>query len=245
MSTSSETAALYKSVVEDVIQKVRVDFVNMGVDEQVLIDLQSLWEQKLVESGSLGGAEYPVLGRDYGASAGFYFYNPTGGPPDGDNNAGGPMMVDPRQIGSSNAAYPLHFVPSSYYPGPGMSSVFGTPGTGTGTGTGGASAAPRPPPSSQHLQSKPSSIGQFDGAADAGNPNHSADGDELGSSLDDDSETSVDLLSSTSPTENILLCQYEKVARTKNKYRCTFRLGILHVGGREYAFHKATADYQW
>jgi hypothetical protein len=35
-------ARIYKGVIEDVIRNVRNDFVNMGVDEQVLYDLQQV-----------------------------------------------------------------------------------------------------------------------------------------------------------------------------------------------------------
>lgn len=49
---------LYKSVIEDVIKNVRNDFVNMGVDEQVLFDLQLLWEQKLLDYKVISPSEY-------------------------------------------------------------------------------------------------------------------------------------------------------------------------------------------
>ena len=51
MSNRNEVAIIYKQVIEDVLRKVRRDFVNMGVDEQVLQELQSGWEQKLMNSG--------------------------------------------------------------------------------------------------------------------------------------------------------------------------------------------------
>lgn len=41
---------LYKSVIEDVVTSVREAFVDDGVDEQVLMDLKSMWERRLQES---------------------------------------------------------------------------------------------------------------------------------------------------------------------------------------------------
>lgn len=49
---------MYKSVIEEVIKNVRNDFVNMGVDEQVLYDLQMLWEQKLLDYKVISPSEY-------------------------------------------------------------------------------------------------------------------------------------------------------------------------------------------
>lgn len=38
-------------VIENVIERVRPHFVDMGVDEQVLVHLQEAWERKVIESG--------------------------------------------------------------------------------------------------------------------------------------------------------------------------------------------------
>lgn len=42
MSFLTWQEALYKAVIEEVIHNVRNDFVNMGIDEQVLIDLREV-----------------------------------------------------------------------------------------------------------------------------------------------------------------------------------------------------------
>jgi transcription initiation factor TFIIA large subunit len=44
---------VYLHVVEDVINNVRTDFQSEGVDDNVLNELQSLWELKLVQSGAI------------------------------------------------------------------------------------------------------------------------------------------------------------------------------------------------
>jgi hypothetical protein len=46
-------ALLYRNVIDEVIRNVRREFVNMGVDEQVLEMLKRTWEEKLVDSGVL------------------------------------------------------------------------------------------------------------------------------------------------------------------------------------------------
>lgn len=54
---------VYLHVVEDVINNVRTDFQSEGVDDNVLNELQSLWELKLVQSGAIqeaSGHEAPA-----------------------------------------------------------------------------------------------------------------------------------------------------------------------------------------
>ncbi|PVU90745.1 hypothetical protein BB561_004734 [Smittium simulii] len=46
-------------------------------------------------------------------------------------------------------------------------------------------------------------------------------------------------------TEHMVLCQYDKVSRTKNKWKCVLKDGIMLVNGRNYLFHKANGDFEW
>lgn len=45
--------------------------------------------------------------------------------------------------------------------------------------------------------------------------------------------------------ENVVLCQYEKVSRTRNKWRCIFKSGLIHVNGVDYAFSRANGEFEW
>jgi len=74
MSNSSEVASFYKGVVDEVIRNVRTEFVNMGVDEQVLVDLQMTWEQKLIEQRVFQASDYPMTTvRDFGGPMPFFY----------------------------------------------------------------------------------------------------------------------------------------------------------------------------
>ncbi|KAG0349560.1 hypothetical protein BG004_004413 [Podila humilis] len=73
-------------------------------------------------------------------------------------------------------------------------------------------------------------IRQVDGGDDE------QDDTELGSDLDD-SEDDMD-----EELDNIGLCQYDKVSRTKNKWKFVLKDGILLINGRDYLFHKANGD---
>ncbi|XP_036438338.1 transcription initiation factor IIA subunit 1 isoform X2 [Colossoma macropomum] len=54
-ANSNPVPKLYRSVMEDVINEVRELFLDEGVDEQVLMELKTLWESKLVQSKAVDG----------------------------------------------------------------------------------------------------------------------------------------------------------------------------------------------
>ncbi|CAL1586068.1 unnamed protein product [Knipowitschia caucasica] len=54
-ANSNPVPRLYKSVIEDVINEVRELFLDEGVDEQVLLELKTLWENKLQQSKAVEG----------------------------------------------------------------------------------------------------------------------------------------------------------------------------------------------
>jgi transcription initiation factor TFIIA large subunit len=43
----------------------------------------------------------------------------------------------------------------------------------------------------------------------------------------------------------IILCMYEKVHRTKNKWKCNLKDGVISVRGRDYVFSKANGEFEW
>ncbi|KAJ1805253.1 transcription factor IIA subunit alpha [Coemansia sp. RSA 2599] len=99
-----------------------------------------------------------------------------------------------------------------------------------------------------------------DGAGSAANPanrgngnsnnNNGADGqtedldDVINSDLDD-SDDEGDGEGDGEDTEHIVLCQYDKVTRSKNKWKCVLRDGIMLINGRDYLFQKANGDFEW
>ncbi|KAG0313226.1 transcription factor IIA subunit alpha [Dissophora globulifera] len=76
-------------------------------------------------------------------------------------------------------------------------------------------------------------IGQVDGEED------DDDDTGLGSDLDD-SDGDMD-----DESDNVVLCQYDKVSRTKSKWKCVLKDGIMLINGRDYLFHKANGDFEW
>lgn len=65
--------------------------------------------------------------------------------------------------------------------------------------------------------------------------------DELGSDLDDDEDHSNE----EEEIDDLLLCLYEKVNRTRNKWKCNFKSGIVNIGGHDFAFTRLNGDFEW
>ncbi|KAJ1981535.1 transcription factor IIA subunit alpha [Dimargaris cristalligena] len=88
-------------------------------------------------------------------------------------------------------------------------------------------------------------IPQVDGDFDDG-LEPEADEDAINSDLDDsdDEEANTDQAGGED-TEHIILCQYDKVGRQKNRWKCVLKDGILLIDGKDYLFHKATGEFEW
>jgi len=65
------------------------------------------------------------------------------------------------------------------------------------------------------------------------------DDEALGSGDDDDNEDKLP------QTADIVLAQYEKVTRTKNKWKCKLKCGFMHLNGIDYLFHEGTGEFDW
>ncbi|KAG2457450.1 STON2 protein, partial [Polypterus senegalus] len=46
-------------------------------------------------------------------------------------------------------------------------------------------------------------------------------------------------------TENVVVCQYDKIHRSKNKWKFHLKDGIMNLNGRDYVFFKAIGDAEW
>ena len=46
-------------------------------------------------------------------------------------------------------------------------------------------------------------------------------------------------------TANIVLSQLEKVSRSKSKWKCALKEGIMYLNGKEYFFGKGIGEFQW
>jgi len=70
------------------------------------------------------------------------------------------------------------------------------------------------------------------------------DEDAINSDLDDPEDDEIDN-EDDDEVPQIMLCMYDKVQRTKNKWKCVLKDGVLTINGQEYVFHKANGEYEW
>jgi transcription initiation factor TFIIA large subunit len=72
------------------------------------------------------------------------------------------------------------------------------------------------------------------------------DSEAINSDLDDsDTEGEEDAEEGTVGETDIVFCTYDKVARVKNKWKCTLKDGMIHINGRDYLFAKCTGEFEW
>lgn len=45
--------------------------------------------------------------------------------------------------------------------------------------------------------------------------------------------------------DNVVIAQFEKVSRTKNKWKCQLKDGIINIDGRDYLFNRASGEMQF
>ncbi|KAK2187844.1 hypothetical protein NP493_153g09016 [Ridgeia piscesae] len=109
-------------------------------------------------------------------------------------------------------------------------------------------------------------VRQLDGANDSSSDDDGDDDDDDDDDDDNDDENennengddgpeeeplnSADDISEEDPTElfdseNVVVCQFEKINRSKNKWKFTLKDGIMNLNGKDYVFQKLTGDAEW
>ena len=87
--------------------------------------------------------------------------------------------------------------------------------------------------------------GRFDGADSGSEEDETAGADAINSDLDDSDEDVVNGGIEGHTGNDVILCLYDKVQRTKNKWKCTLKDGVVTVEGKDYVFHKANGEFEW
>jgi len=71
------------------------------------------------------------------------------------------------------------------------------------------------------------------------------DEDAINSDLDDPEDEDVENQDEDETPLQVMLCMYDKVQRTRNRWKCVLKDGVLTIEGKEYVFHKATGEFEW
>ncbi|BDA40987.1 probable transcription initiation factor IIA subunit 1 [Coccomyxa sp. Obi] len=298
----SSVSTVYRNVIDDVIARVKLDFVQEGVDEAVLDELRVLWETKLQQSGVLESdisAPQPATGT-YHASPVLPYpsflstiqgvqgqpqssmpqqqlpaYSALSGlPPQHISQFQAPKQEQPsyHRQGFVSPSVQQHPVTGSYTLAAGdlvttdrQIIIPAVPNT-TSAAYGGSSLAPaetvgadsrkrkaddpldaygghqrllQPLPTYTAQPPQNGSIPQQDGSDDPADPKKSAEEetDNL-SDVSSDKEEEEDC-------PNVVIAQFEKVSRTKSRWKCQLKDGIITINGHDYLFHRASGEMQF
>ncbi|KAJ0987810.1 hypothetical protein J5N97_006166 [Dioscorea zingiberensis] len=76
--------------------------------------------------------------------------------------------------------------------------------------------------------------------------NETADDDEPPLNEDDDDDDEEYERGEEEPTtQHLVLAQFDKVSRTKSRWKCTLKDGIMHINSRDILFNKATGEFDF
>eukprot|EP00697_Spironema_sp_BW2_P016139 gnl/Spiro4/7263_TR3799_c0_g1_i1.p2 gnl/Spiro4/7263_TR3799_c0_g1~~gnl/Spiro4/7263_TR3799_c0_g1_i1.p2 ORF type:complete len:234 (-),score=56.13 gnl/Spiro4/7263_TR3799_c0_g1_i1:33-734(-) len=232
---ATDVLNVYREVIKDVINSMRAEFINEGVDEEVLDTMQNTWENKLMATNALFTEE-----NDYGQPSCAYVVTDD--------------LYNTQPFSNT----------TTFFSGPPAALAQGLqlPFPHSTTGQQGATRLPPPPTNVGYLYTQGSFVGdapqppipQTDGLSDTEDSTRvtqpppppavdSRDG------LDDSDLNSEDEDEQQEEGEqdcgDYILAQFDKVKRVKTKWRCTLKDGMMNLGGRDYLFHKATGEFEW
>jgi len=265
---------LYRIVMEDVLKNVKEDFIKES-NEQTFAQLQNLWETKLIQSGVIGVSanstsipqEIVSFAQNVSASSNSTTITKSITdivPTTTSTSISSSSAISSTKASTVNSLTPRISSPSiselisqlnpstlkraapTPHTAPPFSKSLGNIFNVSFDGKPSLymppppSWTPPPPVSSLSSRNTPrrpkkskTDISQFDGADDE----KIEDEEELDSSLDDDDVEPQ--------TEHLVLCQFEKIKRIKNKRKCVLKDGIMHLNGRDYVFSKAIGECEF
>ncbi|OBZ70666.1 Transcription initiation factor IIA large subunit [Grifola frondosa] len=261
--------SIYRAVIDDVIASMKSEFEEYGVGEEVLAELQSKWETKVIAShvadfepvaapAPAPHPAYPPHPMHAMAHSHYPNHNPYApqhhqlAPPQ--MQPGAPHVktepIDNRYMlkpacGCCRKSPKWSGASPSYgsLPPPGPAAT-AQPAPARVPQTDGPSSSssdsPTPPPSQNYApRSSHPSLPQP--------PTASAkpeDSEAINSDLDDsDSDNDQEGDEGGSADTDIVFCTYDKVARVKNKWKCILKDGMIHINGKDYLFMKCTGVY--
>merc|ERR1712106_1011945 len=222
-------------VIAGVMEGVRQSFIDSGVDMAVLAKLEQLWVSKLSSAGSPGVAIADVM------------------------VPGAVPKRKERKIGAKKAA------PASML---NLKTIddFGQIVTDSDPDDSGSGTSEIPLTSeiitkvskAKEKKRKRARILQVDGPADSSDEEDAVDDDDddidpdgeddegveeepLGSEDDISDDDASDLFE----TDNVVVCQYDKITRARNKWKFHLKDGIMNLNGKDYVFQRAHGDAEW
>ncbi|KAJ4786903.1 Transcription initiation factor IIA subunit 1 [Rhynchospora pubera] len=259
---SNNDSRVYKYVIDDVIRKVRDEFINYGAGEAVLSEIRSLWEMKMMQM-QIGATSGNTEGSSSSSSAAPRLVNPVHdlnvpyeGPTDEENG----MLFPPTPLQSpfqtqddgsdvfmefemGNSSSEVHQQGNEYSSIPQHDAIddeydylFQYPSVSAQDYTN--IVVQTPAEHELRAPTPPAAVGTprqtNNVSADDGDSNEN----NGGSNLDEEEEPTA---------QHLVLAQFVKVIRTKKtkKWKCTFKDGIMLLNNRDILFNEAMGEFDF
>lgn len=206
---------MYRSIIDDVVNNVRQDFEEMGIEKEVLEELQRSWEAKIVATQVAEFEGAPALPPAKSRSSKKQESKNEVKTEDDDANG---------QNYRSNGADQHR---AKVARGDGSTDV--ADGAADGKGQDGVAGSVK---------------AEDDDAAAGQKRKRISDDDEIGSDLDDSDDEDLDG-GVDGDNDDMVLCLYDKVQRVKNKWKCVLKDGVASIDGRDYLFAKCNGEFEW
>ncbi|PWZ02144.1 hypothetical protein BCV70DRAFT_57783 [Testicularia cyperi] len=207
---------VYRSIIDDVINNVRQDFEDMGIEKEVLEELQRSWEAKIVATQVAEFEGAPALPPPKSRSS---------KKQDAKSES---KSEDANGAGSQSHGNRDDQHRSKMARGEGSSDVSGAVNSKEAKGVAAGDDA-------EEAGADPST---------GDKRKRISDGDEIGSDLDDSDDEDLDG-GADGDNDDMVLCLYDKVQRVKNKWKCVLKDGVASIDGRDYLFAKCNGEFEW
>jgi len=245
---------VYRKVIDNVLGAVAADFDEYGVDEDILKALQAKWESKLLETRvapfhTAGNASREdddlhqpssptnslnTASQSHASSSQYTNQLPSQYRPFASPSRGLAIPTLPQQLlNQTNGGYPA-----------GPSGVKAEQDEPLRIRGGAVLDSPEIKPvistdllrNSQDVRPQPNEQGLLPGDEIINSDLDDSDDDELRNEGEDGFEGG---------DADIVFCVWDKVQRVKNKWKTTFKDGMIHINGRDYLFAKCTGELEW
>lgn len=258
MNAENNVKKIYLTVIDEVLSNVREAFLDEGYDEQLLQELKNMWVSKLSASRALQAPEETngssnnrlpvskeinVKSEMNSATRSAINALPQSFQP-GSSNQNGKKLHTPQLDGSADNVSEMESLKKRIKAGKKVQITFQLDGGGD---------------DSDIDDDDDDDIGEVsihgdeddDDADDdrANNDNSEYEGNEDPDPLNSDDDLtepgSPDSNSDLFDTDNVIVCQYDKITRIKNRWKFHLKDGIMNINARDYLFSKANGDAEW
>lgn len=253
ISSENTVKKIYQTVIDEVLMNVREAFLDEGYDEQLLQELKQMWESKLntsraVQTGEEAGPHRLPINQDRSHLSKEPHSTNSSASAQSSSSASNSTDLKPglHMLDPTRAA--LQALPHSMYKNSNQELKNQHLGAQLDGGVDGSSSEDD---EDDDIIGGESNHGDEDDEDDDDKTNnddqseHGREDPDPLNSEDDLSPGSKNSDSDLFDTEHVIVCQYDKITRIKNKWKFHLKDGIMNINGKDYLFSKANGDAEW